>query len=370
MESFAEETTCVENGTMSIQDPKHRNILDIDTLKEAYPSDFTFPMAVIYDYVNFRNNWQGVLPMSWKHALDFVPKMYFQTNDDNSGQQLAVVVEEEATDIGLREFKKLLALGPSVRAALGSGDGLIFRSKRGACGDHYLERLVKAETIVYSSLRSFKEWLLQVLPVRKETNAMRGKVFVSQSIRPYPDGLEMLETLRIKSTLRSMAARVRERTEDGVTSYLVSVYSNVVCLTMLKDENTHMINIVNLLDPANDVANAMKLGLFLSGACREERKGRYDDATMVLPLLPKREATSDASSCALMSLTSKEDEVSSKHPARSEPSNHNKMYVMSQKACVHKKLSLHEQSHEKQRHRRRRKQTSRKPKGEETSGYN
>jgi hypothetical protein len=330
MKSFGEETTRVENGTMIILDQKSQNFLDLDNLKENYPSDFTFPMAVIYDYVNFRNNWQGVLPRSWKHALSSVSKMYFRANDDSSRQQLAVVFEEEASDIGLSEFKKLLALGPSVRAALGSADGLIFRSKHEACGDHYLERLVKAETIVYSSLRSFKEWLLQVVPADKGTNATRGKVFVSQSIRPYPDGLEMLERLRIKATLRSMAARVRERTKAGVTGYLASVYSNVVCLTMLKDENTHMINVVNLLDPDNDVANAVKLGLFLSGACREERKSRHDDATaMMIPLLPKREATSDASRYVLMSLTSKESESSSKDRARPEPSYHSKRYAMS-----------------------------------------
>lgn len=60
---------------------------------------------------------------------------------------------------------------------------------------------------------------------------------------------------------------------NGKTCYLASVYGNVIALSMISGVpplRARTVSIVNLLDCNDDVVNGIKLGLFLSGACREE----------------------------------------------------------------------------------------------------
>lgn len=73
--------------------------------------------------------------------------------------------------------------------------------------------------------------------------------------------------------------KVMEETRQRVTSmtfgktcYLVFVFSNVVCLSLIspRSDQLRSINVIDFLRPENDVSNGVKLGLFLSGACRHE----------------------------------------------------------------------------------------------------
>lgn len=101
--------------------------------------------------------------------------------------------------------------------------------------------------------------------------AGNGMLFISQPTRSAKDGLETIEQPWIKKTMQETQERIREQLKNR-TCYLASVYCNVVCLFMASSASLPLraISTVNFLDPDNDVVNAIKLGLFLSGACREE----------------------------------------------------------------------------------------------------
>lgn len=59
---------------------------------------------------------------------------------------------------------------------------------------------------------------------------------------------------------------------EGKTTYLISAFGNVVCLSMISQKSncSRTVNVINFLEAKNDVSNGVKLGLFVSGACREE----------------------------------------------------------------------------------------------------
>lgn len=360
MESFEEETTRVETDTIIFKHSPSQQNLNIENLVKVYPQGFTYPMAVIYEFVNFRNNWHGVLPSSWKHALNQVPEKYFQTNKTTLKQKLAVAFENEASDYGLRIFKQLLALGPIVRESLGyTGEYRVSKIRR----DHYLVRLIKAETTVYNYLESFKEWLLQTVPAGTTVGATCGKVFITQPIRT--GNVETLEKVWVRGTLKDMAARVHELISNGTTGYMISVYSNVVCLAMLTGEDTHVINVINFLEPNNDVANAIKLGLFLNGSCREERK--IGPSTEAVPPLLKEESTSDADRFVLANLTSKDEKTSLEHPMQLALMYNGDRRARLKKVDPYHGVGLQERAVTKKRLYRRRKQKQRKPKVEQSS---
>lgn len=360
MESFEEETTRVETDTIIFKHSPNRQNLNIKNLVKVYPQGFTYPMVVIYEFVNFRNNWDGVLPASWKHALNQVPEKYFQTNKNTFEQKLAVAFENEASDYGMKIFKQLLALGPIVRESLGyTGEYTISKIRR----DHYLVRLVKAETTVYSYLESFKEWLLQTIPTDTTVGATCGKVFITQPIRT--ENLKTLEKVWVRGTLKGMAARVHELISNGTTGYMISVYSNVVCLAMLMGEDTHVINVINFLEPNNDVANAIKLGLFLNGSCREERK--FGSSTGSVRQLLKEESTSDADRLVMANLPSKDEKTALEHPMQLAFMYNGDKRAKLKKVDACHGIGLQEQAFTKKRLYRRRKQKQRKPKVEQSS---
>lgn len=100
-----------------------------------------------------------------------------------------------------------------------------------------------------------------------------GLLIISQPVRSLgADGLGQMGQRWIQEIMQETEKRARV-IAHGKTCYLASVYGNVIALSIISGVPplcARTVSIVNLLDCNDDVFNGIKLGLFLSGACREE----------------------------------------------------------------------------------------------------
>lgn len=100
-----------------------------------------------------------------------------------------------------------------------------------------------------------------------------GMLFIVQPNRTFKkDGAAEIGQPWIEKMMKLNRKTARMKA-NGKTCYMVSVFGNVVCLSMISDASSSVsraASIINFLESGNDVVNGVKLGLFLSGACREE----------------------------------------------------------------------------------------------------
>lgn len=165
-----------------IPSPQISSSQEVCKTEEFYPTDFSYPMAVCYEYLTLRDNWIGVLPCQWQSSYALrvpISPNYFQKalygNKNEEKPQLAVMHSEEINLLcekdqieGATLFHKLIDLGPKVRSILESGrksfeystDPIEERGRR------YCQYLICIETCICEALNAFSAW-------------MKGSVFIS-----------------------------------------------------------------------------------------------------------------------------------------------------------------------------------------------
>lgn len=148
---------------------------------EEYPDDFTYPMAVIYEYLTFRDNWNGILPFQWVKLYAKVPiaPNYFALDirkdellSRNQMQLLAIIYNKEADQMTLQEQARggeliwnLVELGPRVRRMMAHGKWT-FESSIEPLEvriTEYVQNLVRIETMICESLEAVQAWIKSVI---------------------------------------------------------------------------------------------------------------------------------------------------------------------------------------------------------------
>lgn len=143
----------------------------------TYQVDFTYPMAVCYEFLTLRDNWTGVLPCQWA-SVQFptqVPGFYFRdrlysTKSYQNGQKplLAILHSEEVSQQlpkdqakGVKKFAKLMEIGSTVRSMMRSAKGKFEMSSDSFENrlNNFIHSQINVESAICDCLNEFATWL-------------------------------------------------------------------------------------------------------------------------------------------------------------------------------------------------------------------
>lgn len=142
-----------------------------------YPVDFTYPMAVCYEFLTLRDNWMGVLPCQWtsvQFPIDipgcyFTDRLYSTKSYPNGQKPLLAILHSEEVDQqmpkdqmkGARKFAKLIKIGSKVRSMMKTAKEEFemsndpFEQRL----DNYIQSQINVESAICDCLNEFASWL-------------------------------------------------------------------------------------------------------------------------------------------------------------------------------------------------------------------
>lgn len=173
--SDGDSTRVEESSALVIRSSPAQKVLEDFTY---YPKDFTYPMAICYEYLTLRDNWTGVLPCQWTalYAKLIIPGHYYSKGLYNyiGGRKpaLAVLHSEEVNQLTAKEqakgaemFRKLIELGPKVREAVFESKWAAENSKdtREERRGKFIKGMVEIETTTCETLGAFANWAKRIV---------------------------------------------------------------------------------------------------------------------------------------------------------------------------------------------------------------